>query len=180
MLWGAELEDRQKTFKVLDWMVANGKARGPSRIENKLKDLVKRSQSSSAAEIAWILGADPTTPLLQLSQRALEASQRYHRLSSNLEIFGGHVKPIKEAGVEKEPLFAKVQCVSCRRTAGEAGLERIKRCSGCKSAAVAYCSAECQNTDFLGKNGVHGVRLQRRDRVTECKRNAAAIATFRT
>lgn len=180
VLRGEELEDRVETFKVLDWMVANGRDYGARRIEEKLYTSAKRTDANRAEEIAWILGSDPTTPLSKLTKRAFEAGTRYNRLSSNLQILGGHVKPVSEADLEKEKLFAQIECLSCGCTAVQAGLERLKRCSGCKSSAVAYCSAECQRKDFSGQNGIHGVAMTRRNGMTECKQIAAAIAKVRS
>lgn len=211
VLKGNAIEDREKMFKVLDWMLAIGKIEGPKRIAVLLGGLAHKLRGASidevapdygdeflqeasknakekgdrctnleaAAEIAWILGSNSTTPAAELADRATAAAIRYLRLHFNMEIVGGHVKPVSESGIDKRPLLANLECISCGRTANQAGLENLKRCTTCKSVAAAFCSRECLIRDFSGDRGIHGVALARRGGSTGCKQMAAAIARFR-
>lgn len=224
VLQGNDLKSRMHTFRVNDWLVANGKASGPRRVAGKLAKLVLKAwggalDAKSAAdvkaiikkhetvssiqkgiaqdcpedrdmspldEIRWILGKLKLNPKPESQseetslapQTILHLAHRFIRLADNIELVGGHLKPLSAADVDKNPLFAKLVCVTCGKTAQQTGTDKLKRCTACKSVAMAYCGRECQTKDYSGELGVHGVKSARRvGRESECGMIGKALSS---
>ncbi|KAI9033421.1 hypothetical protein DFJ74DRAFT_727655, partial [Hyaloraphidium curvatum] len=145
----------------------------PQDVKNELTDdaIEGKHSKDPLKDARWILGDDVGVPQEREDTlaRIESALLRYKHLAGNMHVLSGHDKPLSEAG-PKEAFWSKLQCLFCGKTAQEAGVERLKRCGGCRSIAVSYCSAACQKADYKGTNGIHGVRSARREgKESECE-----------
>ncbi|KAI9004492.1 hypothetical protein DFJ74DRAFT_774416 [Hyaloraphidium curvatum] len=132
----------------------------------------------SFSEVCDLVGVDLSgkrrfeeRAVVEVVSQALYLRDRYVILEKNLEILGGHNKLLgaRELKLKKDKLFAGLHCVVCDRTAKEAGMEMLKRCTACQSRAVAYCGKECMVRDWKLAHGAEKQREVGRKVVKECE-----------